>query len=202
MSNIENRCIAYIYNEMDPSERLEFERELEQDDNLLIELESLKRTAASINKIKCVQPPESIVNSVKNDANSIKKRRKSTGVYRYLFASAAITLFTVLAYGAILVQEPGTSSSSDTDGSEISTASVTSTKNLSAAPPVKNGEESRVSPWVDHEDVIHFHERFNRGSVASIDSMFNKSMEKLTRVRSEGAVQQVQQQIHLTGSNR
>jgi len=202
MSKIEDRCIAYIYNEMDPSERLEFERELQKDEDLLIELETLKRTAGCLNGLRCIEPPKYVVDSVINKAESTTVKSTNTGSYKYLFASAAITLFAVMMYGAVIIQDQQRSGNTDQNSYGASESSLSTTGNLSSVDAGTIGEVEEVSPWVDHDEVIHFHERFNRGSVASVDSMFNHSLENLTRVNSSRTIQQVQQQIHLTGGNR
>lgn len=198
MSRIENRCIAYIFDEMDPAERLEFERELDSDENLLIELESLKKTACSLSNMKCVEPPETVVNLVMSKAESTAGNSKESSSYRYLFASAAVTVIAVIIYGAGLVQDQESGPSVSTTEQS---ASVSSLANRGNSADVSDNTDE-LSPWVDNDEVIHFHERFNRGSVASVDSMFNSSLNKLTRVNSAGTLQQVQQQIHLTGGNR
>jgi hypothetical protein len=201
MSKIENRCIAYIYNEMDPSERLEFERELQNDENLLIELESLKSTASNLGGLTQIEPPEFVINNVRSKINKEKLIENDRGSYKYLFASAAITLVAVMLYGAIVVQDQSVADDEARLSNDASQASISS-GNISTVSTGSAEELNEVSPWVDHDEVIHFHERFNRGSVASVDSMFNNSLEKLTRVNSSRTIQQVQQQIHLTGSNR
>ncbi len=201
MSKIENRCIAYIYNEMDPSERLEFERELQNDENLLIELESLKSTASNLDGLTQIKPPEFVINNVRSKINKEKLIENDRGSYKYLFASAAITLVAVMLYGAIVVQDQSVADDEARLSNDASKASISS-GNISTVSTGSAEELNEVSPWVDHDEVIHFYERFNRGSVASVDSMFNNSLEKLTRVNSSRTIQQVQQQIHLTGSNR
>jgi hypothetical protein len=187
---------------MDPSERLEFERELQKDENLLIELETLKKTAGCLTELRCIDPPQSIVNRVKNEAASNSRKGSDTGSYRYLLASAAITLAAVMVYGILYVQDQQSLSGSETANNGTSQATISSTGSFSPVSANSRETNDDVSPWVDHDEVIHFHERFNRGSVASVDSMFNNSLQKLTRVQPSGAIQQVQQQIHLTGSNR
>lgn len=202
MSKIENRCIAYIYNEMDPSERLEFERELQSDENLLIELESLKRIAGNLNGLNCIEPPDSVINSIKSRAESEIQNSSDFGSFKYLFISAAVTLLAVMIYGGVLLQNQQTPNESDANESDQSISSISVPGNVSGTPAdIKRGSEE-ISPWVDHGEAIHFHERFNRGSVASVDSMFDNSFNKLTRVNSSGTLQQVQQQIHLTGGSR
>lgn len=202
MSKKENRCIAYIYDEMDPSERLEFERELQQDENMLIELESLKKIASNLNDINCVEPPESILNYVKEQAENVSEKNTQSGSYKYMFASAAVTLFAVMIYGAALFQDHQAVNSSDAEDGDVSVSSLTAAADISGEGTTSRDNYEKVSPWVDRDEVIHFHERFNRGSVASVDSMFSNSFSKLTRVNSSETIQQMQQQIHLTGGNK
>jgi hypothetical protein len=186
---------------MDPSERLEFERELQNDENLLIELESLKSTASNLDGLTQIKPPEFVINNVRSKINKEKLIENDRGSYKYLFASAAITLVAVMLYGAIVVQDQSVADDEARLSNDASKASISS-GNISTVSTGSAEELNEVSPWVDHDEVIHFYERVNRGSVASVDSMFNNSLEKLTRVNSSRTIQQVQQQIHLTGSNR
>jgi len=204
MSKIEERCIAYIYNEMDPSERLEFERELQKDENLLIEFETLKRTAYCLDGLKPIEPPKSVVSNIKSKAHSIDGETREARSYKFLFASVAITLFAVFVYGALLIQDQQSAEGSHNDAVEnsASVSSLNTAGKISAFSADRAKVNEDISPWVDHDEIIHFHDRFNKGSVASVDSMFNHSLRKLTRVEPSGTLQQVQQQIHLTGGNR
>ena len=44
MHTDENNAIRYLMKEMDPSEEMEFEKQMREDENLLIEVESLRAT--------------------------------------------------------------------------------------------------------------------------------------------------------------
>src|SRR5690625_7192981 len=64
MNNKSDRCISYIYNEMDPSEQMEFERELEQNQNLLIEVETLRKVSGRLQDIRWMDRPAELVEPI------------------------------------------------------------------------------------------------------------------------------------------
>src|SRR5690625_1915714 len=69
MNNKSDRCISYIYNEMDPSEQMEFERELEQNQNLLIEVETLRKVSGRLQDIRLMDPPAELVEQIYDQAS-------------------------------------------------------------------------------------------------------------------------------------
>lgn len=68
-------CIRYLMREMDPSEEIEFEREMMSNENLLIEVESLRSTYNKVKKLPLKQTPAEILNKVKEQAVSDQQKR-------------------------------------------------------------------------------------------------------------------------------
>eukprot|EP00579_Thalassiosira_antarctica_P023677 CAMPEP_0201981284 /NCGR_PEP_ID=MMETSP0904-20121228/73048_1 /ASSEMBLY_ACC=CAM_ASM_000553 /TAXON_ID=420261 /ORGANISM="Thalassiosira antarctica, Strain CCMP982" /LENGTH=296 /DNA_ID=CAMNT_0048533817 /DNA_START=138 /DNA_END=1025 /DNA_ORIENTATION=+ len=72
-------CIRYLMREMDPSEEIEFEREMMSNENLLIEVESLRSTYNKVKKLPLKQTPQDLLSKVKEQAvmDQRKKLRSS-----------------------------------------------------------------------------------------------------------------------------
>jgi hypothetical protein len=107
-----------------------------------------------------------------------------------------------MIYGAATLQDQQSAQKAETTESGTAVSSLSTAGEWSGTSNRAASDGNEISPWVDHDEIIHFHEKFNRGSVASVDSMFNNSLNKLTRVNEGRTLQQVPQQIHLTGGNR
>ncbi|MDX1642569.1 MAG: hypothetical protein R3220_12775, partial [Balneolaceae bacterium] len=92
MSAKENRSIAYIYNEMDPSEKHEFERDLQNDSDLLIEVESLKKVSKNLNQFGYIDPPDHVVQAVYDSARKKSSQSGSDYWRTFFYAAAALIL--------------------------------------------------------------------------------------------------------------
>ena len=68
MQKNDEDCIRYLMREMDPSEEIEFEREMMSNENLLIEVESLRSTYNKVKKLPLKQAPKELLNRVKEEA--------------------------------------------------------------------------------------------------------------------------------------
>ncbi len=222
MSKKDNRSIAFIYDEMDPSEKLEFERDLEIDNNLLIEVESLKKISENLNNLQEIAPPQDIVEIICNSA--VKQKSRTGGSYkRSAFYAAAAILLLGMTSGFFLLDgyQNSTESNSSADAASVGSNSpvlseyvypgttsqnnnnITTSRIASgSAATTSTASTNRVSPWVDHNEVIHFHDRFSEGESATIDSIFRNSMQKLTPVTDPAQSKHFQRNLHLTGSRR
>jgi hypothetical protein len=221
MSKKDNRSIAFIYDEMDPSEKLEFERDLEIDNNLLIEVESLKNVSENLNNLKEIAPPQDIVEIICKSA--VKHKSRTGGSYkRSAFYAAAAILLLGMTSGFFLLDgyQKNTESNSSAGAASVGSSSpvltefvhprttsqnnniTTSSITSGSAATISTASTNRVSPWVDHNEVIHFHDRFGAGESAAIDSIFRNSMQKLTPVTDPAQSKHFQRNLHLTGSRR
>jgi hypothetical protein len=215
MSKKENQSITYVYDEMDPSEKLEFERDLEYDDNLLIEVESFKKISERLFELKPIQPPAELYEEILNKACMFRKKQKFYSDNRYMFAAAAIIIMGFTS-GVFLLNSsaPGPemeagSAMMGTPEIVVSTPAVPSDDitnqnmaTLTGTGGVTQMEASRIEPWVDENDVIHFYERFGYTNNASLDSMFHHSFQKLTPVTDPSQSISIQRHLHLTGGQR
>jgi hypothetical protein len=223
MSKKENRSISFIYDEMDPSERLEFERDLETDSNLLIEVESLKKVSDRLNSLHEIQPSQEVVEAICLNAIH-QKRRTKLPFRRSVFFAAAALLLVGMTSGFFLFDVNNNTSSEENSASDIASMGgnssiLTESVEETTVPSLNSNESSvlsatrttttsttsntsRVSPWVDNNEVIHFHDRFSAGESASIDSIFRNSMQKLTPVTDPSQSKHFQRNLHLTGSRR
>ncbi|TVR16936.1 MAG: hypothetical protein EA391_06155 [Balneolaceae bacterium] len=203
MSENKNRSITYIYDEMDPSEKVEFERDLELDENLLIEVESLKRVQNRLNGIQTVEAPQHVVDNICLIAGN-----KSQKPAKILFFSS-----TIYSAAAALLLLGLTSSYFFLNGEE-STINEGAINNASVSAPVffhqpepavsiiGNQVERNVTPWVDTNEVIYFHDRLRSNGTATVDSIFENSFRKLTPVQNPSFSNPNRQNLHLTGSRR
>lgn len=194
MSTKENRSIAYIYNEMDPSEELEFERDLDNDSDLLIEVESLKKVSENLNELGLINPPDHIVQAVYESAKNGSKQSGSSHWRNFFFSAAAILLIGMTS-GIFITEKSETES---TPENQAESASVTATSVLPQ--PVQPASVEGPAPWVDKNEVLYFRSMVGSGTQSAIDSIRNDSFKKLTPVTDPTAIRSYQRLLQLTGS--
>ncbi len=203
MSDKKNRSVSYVYDEMDPSEKIEFERGLKNDENLLIEVELHKRIKNRLESIQHLDAPQELINKIcKQAAQNRKKPVKS-----YLFngsiygVAAAIVLFG-LTSGFLLMNGDEPAGENARMNSAAVSAPVFINQTTPAVSAVGSKPENRVQPWIDTNEIIHFHDRLRASGTAPIDSMFENSFRKLTPVTNPTFSSPNKQNLHLTGSRR
>lgn len=198
MSDKENRSIAYIYNDMDPSEKLEFERDLNCDNNLLIEVESLKKIAGRIDRLKMVEPPADVVEAVHRKLAE-SHTESTNGSSRFIWYSAAAALLLFVSAGLYLIESEESSAIESTDS-----AVVGSTPYMFSAPVEAAASEQshdKIAPWIDQNEVIRFQDGvFTGEEAAAIDSIYRQSFQKLTPVTNPSQSATARQNLHLTGN--
>ena len=200
MSDKENRSIVYIFNEMDPSEILEFERELSCDSNLLIEVESLKKIAEKLDKLDTVEPPEEAVQAIYRKISEEKAVKKS-GSDRFIWYSAAAAVLLFVTAGLYLM-DYGNETTNEATGTD--TAILGGNPYVFPATSDQSVTEStddKITPWVDHNEVIRFQDGvFSGEEAAAIDSIYRQSFQKLTPVTNPSQSATARQNLHLTGN--
>lgn len=198
MSDKENRSIAYIYHDMDPSEELEFERDLSCDSNLLIEVESLKKIAGKIKKLKPVEPPAEVVEAVHK---KLADTRSDNGFIsgKFIWYSAAAAMLMFVTAGLYLI-ESGDSPADEGTG----TAVVGGNSYVYPTSVERTSDENvtdKISPWIDRNEVIRFQDGIFTGEEpAAIDSIYRQSFQKLTPVTNPSQSATARQNLHLTGN--
>jgi hypothetical protein len=189
----DNACIRYLMKEMDPSEEMLFEKRLMEDENLLIEVESLRKVNQRLSDLPEVKPPANLTRKVLRDATVYYKNKQSRRS-RAIYLSAAATIIVFFFAGAVFIYEQENNPSAD--GS--SQASVTST-----TPAFDLNSESSsngLAPWVDNDQEIHFTDRFDAERAASFDSIMSISFERLQPVQNLDRRNDRARNLHLTGS--
>lgn len=190
----DNASIRYLMKEMDPSEEMLYEKRMMEDENLLIEVESLRKVNQRLSELPEVNPPAHLTRQILHDATDYynkKMKKRSKAVY----LSAAATIIVFFFAGAIFVYEQ--ENNPPPEGSER--AAVTST-----TPPTfdLNSESSsnNLTPWVDHNQEIHFNDRFDSERAARFDSIMNISFERLQPIQDMERRNDRARGLHLTGS--
>lgn len=181
-------CIRYLMKEMDPSEEIEFEREMMGDENLLIEVESLRKTLKKVDKIPEWNPPSSLSKTITKKAVHIRRNQIQKNNLLFLnlnknvAAAAAVLIITVAGFSfyAYEASQPGTHLQNNT----ATTNAVNS-----------------VQPWVDKNDILRYSDVQNNSSGELLYIEMAKSMDKLTPVEPEAPSVSRSQDIMLTGSS-
>lgn len=193
MSTKENRSIAYIYNEMDPSEKLEFERDLESDNDLLIEVESFKKVSQHLNKMRHINPPDHVVQAVYESAKRSSTQPGNNHWKTFFFSAAALLLIAMTA-GIFM----GGDQQSEAGNDQPESASVSSAPVFPQR--VNTSTADNLSPWVDNNDILYFQGQIGTGNQADLDSIRNNNVNKLTPVTDQ-TVFSPYERLQLTGSH-
>lgn len=183
--------IRYLMKEMDPSEEVEFERSMMEDEDLLIEVESLRKTLQKTQALPQIHPPHHITESVLNQAKEYRsKQLLSTRIKElpYINYAAAAVVIIALGIGYSFTQW----NSSDVP---LSSASVNSIDQSS----------SDVKPWVDKNNILKVADGYNsNGNRQSMymDGEWAKNGAKLIQVNAtSNGFREVPKNIQLTGSS-
>ncbi|MEP2448490.1 MAG: hypothetical protein ABJI69_14750 [Balneola sp.] len=176
-------CIRYLMREMDPSEEIEFEREMMSNENLLIEVESLRSTYNKVKKLPLKQTPAEILNKVKEQAVSDQQKRlrssfKLVGWFGKSVAVAATILLLISV--SVYFIDFGTLTSSPVQTTVISAGTV--------------------QPWVDRNEIINISDRTDVVQAQRIGAEYEKSYEKLIPVNKVDEPSNQRQGVLLTSS--
>ena len=187
MQNNDDGCIRYLMKEMDPSEELEFEREMMEDENLLIEVESLRKTFQHLGKLPVLNPPKSLIENISETATRTQKQRiDQTRKWAALMAKsvAVAAVFLMIASTGIYFYGNGSSSGIDA-------------RNTPASASVEG-----VQPWVNRNNVIRFAGTATQGANPQpLQDDVEESFKKLKLVNDETGFEQTTRKILLTSSS-
>lgn len=195
MSKKVTNSISYVFNEMDPSEEVEFERELSGNSNLLIEVESLKKTKGQLDNLPLMEPPRNVVSSIQQHAERYSKSRRRNANLPIYTAFAAVFLIG-LTSGFFLLNQP------EHNSGETNRAGLSNVPLLQNSTSVTSTTRERIKPWVDENEVIRFTDRFQAAEQTSFDTIFKNSFQKLTPVTDPVERRTYQQSLQLTGSRQ
>lgn len=196
MPNDDNDVIRYLSGEMDPTEEVIMEREMMEDDDLLIEVESMRQTMKRLEGLPEKEPPKELTDSIIEQAAEHKKSR-----YNFLHAIPV----QAYKYAAVLLLGIGLSSGfwmmvgspDETEGSNVQTASAETT--LPASFNTVTSEQTKVEPWVDHNNILYFQDRYN-SDAAAFKSIIQASKKKVTPLQGPPTPTFRSQNIHLAGA--
>ncbi len=195
MPNDENAVIRYLMNEMDPSQEVLMERAMMEDDDLLIEVESLRQTMRRLDDLPHKKPPEELTDSIIEQAAAHQKKwyhrvNVPTEAYKY---AAVLLLGMGISSGLWMVY--GTSDNTQTDSPESASIEAMlpgSLQNVSTDEPV-------VEPWVDRNNVLYFQDIFNP-QATTFQGIREASLQKLTPLDKPAPSSVLSPNLQLTGS--
>lgn len=193
MLNDENACIRYLMKEMDPSEEVLMERAMMEDDDLLIEVESLRQTLKRLDELPEKNPPSHLTESIVDYAKEEAEKRTSTNILSLppiRYAAAAVLILGV-SMGSLWVYQ-------DTNSADASQQSL-QTGELVAPMNILPMQQSKTEPWVDRKNMLHFQDQFNEGNT-EFDSIMQNSMKKLRPLSDPFQYNSGSRSIQMTGS--
>ena len=176
-------CIRYLMREMDPSEEIEFEREMMSNENLLIEVESLRSTYNKVKKLPLKQTPAEILEKVKKQAVSDQQKQlRSSFMLIGWFGKTVAVAATILLLISVSVYfiDFGTLTSSPAQSTVISAGTV--------------------QPWVDRNEIIKISDRTDAIQAQRIGADYEQSYEKLIPVNKVVIPSNQRQGVLLTSS--
>lgn len=214
MPNNENDVIRYLTGEMDPTEEVLMEREMMEDDDLLIEVESMRQTMNRLEDLPENEPSEELTNSIIEQAAEHRKRwfNYFPAIPGQVYKYAAVLLVGIgLSTGFWLIQGKQ-SESNELNSNSPQTASVevalpasfntvSAKQSEASANQLKvSTNQTKVEPWVDHNDIIYFQDRFNATNSA-FQNIVEASKEKVTPLQGPPSPTFRSQNIHLAGAH-
>ncbi len=170
MSNVDELCIKYVFDELDPSEITLVEQAMIHDQNLLIEVESLKSTWKKIRNLPELTPPSNISETIIDQAIDYSSQQQFFGnSWRNpgLLATAAIVLFSLLISTAYLLPSD-TINGNQSDDSRSAAAVGTHT------PAITKSQESNqdmLRVWNGHNNLVYIGKRDTADDASHADSL-------------------------------
>lgn len=180
MHTDENNAIRYLMKEMDPSEEMEFEKQLREDENLLIEVESLRVTNQKLSVLSLKNPPKHLTKKITDDATQLQSGRvNNTYNVAFLFKRGLAAAILLAAF----------------------TGGYYFYSDFPDSPQPAASDTENVDPWVDRNEVIRFSENGLPAQTPTIQTEFTKSYEKLQLVNDPATNSTSNNRVLLTGSS-
>jgi len=192
MSKKDTKSIKYVLNEMDPAEKIEFEREMKYDPDLLIEVESIKRMQKRLDQLPSFTPPKELSESVLSLAAEESTKDGSNNLR--FFLTAAVLLLG-LTTGSLFFENPF---ESDGTNYQASINLSSPTVGVEANNYASNGN---LSPWVDRNNIIKL-SGFDTGNYNTNPWELNDNHTKLRPSDNSLYRNTSTRSLHLTGSNQ
>jgi hypothetical protein len=179
-------CIRYLMKELDPSEEHMVEEMMAEDEDILIEVESLRQTYKKLGSLPKYDAPSEVLGVVMERAGEYSAK-PSSGTIRYMtFKRVSYAAAAAVIVGA------GINWMAPVD-SEIKTpvANIADQLLPSQQLPAEN------SPWVDNRDILHINTAGFLGA-----GLIDSTTGKLRLVDSDQPVSRQHRQVQLTGTQR
>jgi anti-sigma factor RsiW len=194
MSKEDTDCVKYILEEMDPAEKIEFERKMASNPDLRIEVESIRRMNSKIRELPDFTPPKELTNSILAIAEEQANQRQ--GGRKGYFLSAAVVILG-LTTGSLLLQN----NIEFTGSSSNAAAGFQSAGNQLIQSSDRSPAGVDLQPWIDRQNVLRL-SGFESGSELFIQKEAARSFEKLRPVGRYPDFQPLNRSVQLTNSNR
>ena len=153
MSNVDELCVKYVFDELDPSEVTLVEQAMINDQNLLIEVESLRSTWKKLQYLPELKPPSNILEAVIDQANDYSNQQQFFGNHWRnpgLLATAAIVLFSLLISTAYLLPSDAVIG----DQAEQSQINTSSGVTALAGPEVPHSTQNSYRLWNGYTNMV------------------------------------------------
>ncbi|MFW6347451.1 MAG: anti-sigma factor family protein [Cyclonatronaceae bacterium] len=96
-------CLKYVLNELDPSEIMLVERAMAEDDDTLIEVESMRATLRKLERLPEHEPPKHVQQKILQQAREHADYRYHSSRVIKLFSLPASASYTAAALAAVLI---------------------------------------------------------------------------------------------------
>lgn len=181
MHTDENKAIRYLMKEMDPSEEMEFEKLMREDEDLLIEVESLRATKRRLSGLPLKTPPQKLTQKITDDAKQLQSDslKKSKNITFFLKRGIAAAILLAAFTGGGYYFYTG----------EADTV------------PATASDSQTIEPWVDRNEILRFSGDQPVSQSASLKSDMDKSYDKLELVNDLNGSSNAGSGILLTGSS-
>lgn len=183
------------------------EQAMMSDENLLIEVESMRQTYSKLDGLPRLNPPSHIRQSVFKQASAhAAKKRESHSVFKPVFkyAVAATLALTVTAGGTwFYLGEEGEKASPSVSAETPARPSSTQSSVLLLSDNIQtaSAKTPEVEPWVDRNDILHFEDQFsNQGNISGYQNILQHSTQKLQLIEQPVFDYRPVKPIQLTGS--
>ncbi len=201
MRNEDNDCIPYLMKEMDPSEEILMEQAMMEDEDLLIEVESMRQTLKKLDKLPRIEPPSYVQDAVLEKASNHTEKKKFNQSLKpaFKYAVAATLALTVTAGGMwfYIGGEAGESQQSETTQAQASTNMSLQLNNSTIE--TASAKNPQIEPWVDRDNVLHFEDNFMDGD-SNFKTILNNSTQKLRLIETPMTNSDRVNSLQLTGS--
>jgi hypothetical protein len=183
LHNADELTVKYALNELDPSEAKLFERTLKDDQDLLIEAESQRRTWQRVSALPTIEPPAGLIEDTIRQAVAGRVPKRSrifslTPAWRW---AAAASILAIVSFPLMDM---------------ITEAPIEAVSVEQAAPaPAKDD-----APWVDRRDVLRLQQTPANTASASRTSTDSTAQLRPIDPNSPGAASQPVKTLQQTGA--